>query len=253
MMNNKFELDYKKLLIDTLSTGTLDSNRTDVDTFKLFNQQLNIDLQQGFPIVTGKKIFFNKALAEFKWIFEGRTDLEFLHDSNVRWWDEFAVNGKLGKIYGYQVRSFNGTFDQVQYVKEEIRKGSRRAIISLWNPTDFEDQSLPCCYTHFNFVRVGDKLNMVMNFRSSDLFLGLPYDIVVGALFLTHIANECNLTPSTLGLNLADAHIYESHKDQVIEYFKSDMFDLPSLEGNYDNYTLNNYQSNKLIKAELVK
>ena len=92
-----------------------------------------------------------------------------------------------------------------------------------------------------------------MHFRSSDLFLGLPYDIIVGALFLKTIADECGLIPSTLGLNLADAHIYESHQAQVIEYNKADTYKLPSLDGSYNNYSLLNYNHNKFIKAELIK
>ena len=102
-------------------------------------------------------------------------------------------------------------------------------------------------------MRVNDKLNMTMHFRSSDLFLGLPYDIIVGALFLKTIADECNLTPSILGLNLADAHIYESHTSQVIEYNKANIYKLPTLQGKYENYSLLNYKHNKFIKAELIK
>tara|TARA_R110000824_G_scaffold48714_3_gene137370 strand:+ start:201 stop:983 length:783 start_codon:yes stop_codon:yes gene_type:complete len=253
MINNIFEQEYKKLLLNTLEKGTLDINRTDVKTFKVFNKQINIDLTDGFPILTGKKIFFDKALSEFKWIFEGKTDLEYLHENKIFWWDEFAVDGKLGKVYGYQIKNFNGLFDQIEYVKNEITNSSRRAIITLWNPSDLKDQALPCCYTQFNFVRIKNELNMTMHFRSSDLFLGLPYDIIVGALFLHTIADDCSLKPVSLGINIADAHIYESHKDQVIEYSNLPIYNLPVLHGDYNTYNIKNYKANKFIKAELVK
>tara|TARA_R100000479_G_scaffold110037_1_gene55319 strand:+ start:157 stop:912 length:756 start_codon:yes stop_codon:yes gene_type:complete len=249
---SNFERNYKALLMNCLLHGELTDNRTKVKTQKLFNQTLDINLTEGFPIVTSKKIFFNKALAEFKWIYEGRVDLEYLHKYKITWWDDFAINKKLGKVYGYQIRKFNGVFDQVEYVKKEILNNSRRAIINLWNPCDLKEQALPCCYTQFTFVRANDKLNMSMNFRSSDLFLGLPYDIIVGALFLITIANELKLKPSILGLNLADAHVYENHFDLAKLYYHKVNYVLPKLEGDYNNYKLNNYTHGEYIKAELV-
>jgi len=249
---NKFEKRYKKLLFNCLYSGNLTENRTTTKTYKLFNKTFNINLNKGFPIITGKKVFFNKALAEFKWIYEGRTDLKYLHNYNIYWWDQFAKNNKLGKIYGHQIRNFNNSIDQIEYVKKEISNNSRRAIITLWNPSDLQDQSLPCCYTHLNFVRVKNKLNMIIFFRSSDLFLGLPYDIIFAALFLNTIAKEIKLVPNILGINIADAHIYESHKNQVIKYLNNSIYKLPSLEGEYNNYNLKNYISNNYIKADLV-
>ena len=250
---NNFELQYKELLKDVINNGTLATNRTAVSTWKQFNRTLNINLKEGFPIVTGKKIFFDKALGEFRWIYEGQTSLEYLHKYNIFWWDDFAKDNELGKVYGYQIKRFNGIFDQVEYIIKEIKNNSRRAIISLWNPTDLKDQALPCCYTQFNFVRCNDDLNMVMHFRSSDLFLGLPYDIIVGALFLITVANKCGLNANQLGLNLADAHIYETHKDPVNEYLNSKIYDLPILQGKYEDYNLKDYKHNKFIKAELIK
>jgi len=252
-MSNKFELDYKELLLTVLQYGERCKNRTKVDTIKLFNKILNINLSKGFPILTGKKIFFNKALAEFKWIYEGRTDLEYLKNNNVNWWDDFAINNSLGKVYGYQIKNYNNKVDQVEYCINEIKNNTRRAIITLWNPCDLEEQALPCCYTQMNFVRINNKLNLTIHFRSSDLFLGLPYDIIVGALFLITIAKECNLIPDTLGLNLADAHIYLNHIDAVNDYIYNNIFNLPELKGDYNNYYLDNYKSNSYIKAELIK
>ena len=172
-MISKFEKKYKKLLQKCLNKGIETSNRTGVNTVKLFNQTFNINLNLGFPIITGKKIFFKKALAEFKWIYNGRTDLDFLHKHNIFWWDDFLMdNNTLGKVYGYQIRNFNSVIDQVKYCIKEINNNSRRAVITLWNPSELKEQALPCCYTQFNFVKQNNKLNMTMHFRSSDMFLG---------------------------------------------------------------------------------
>lgn len=249
---NKFEQTYKDLLLRVLQYGEENKNRTNVNTLKLFNQSINIKLNEGFPILTGKKIYFKKALAEFKWIYEGRTDLKYLQDNNINWWNEFAINGQLGKVYGYQVKNYNNSINQIKYCINEIKNNTRRAIVTLWNPSDLEEQALPCCYTQLNFVRNNNKLNLVMHFRSSDLFLGLPYDIIFGALFLIEISKQCNLIPSQLGLNLADAHIYINHIEQVNLYLESNTYELPQLKGNYNNYYLDNYKSNKLIKAPLA-
>ena len=249
---SKFEQTYKNLLLRVLQYGEENKNRTGINTLKLFNQSININLNEGFPIVTGKKIYFKKAIAEFKWIYEGRTDLKYLKDNNINWWNDFAVDGQLGKVYGYQINKYNNSINQINYCINEIKNNTRRAIITLWNPSDLKEQALPCCYTQLNFVRSNNKLNLAMHFRSSDLFLGLPYDIIFGALFLIEISKQCNLIPSQLGLNLADAHIYKNHIDQVNLYLESDTYKLPQLKGDYNNYYLDNYKSNKLIKAPLA-
>lgn len=245
---NQFETQYKQLLMRCLLSNDLIENRTGVKTKVLFNQSFSIDLKKGFPIVTSKKIFFDKAFAEFEWIFNGHTDLQYLKERNVNWWDAFAIDNKLGKVYGYQVRKFNGIFDQVKYCVNELKNNSRRALITFWNPTDLKEQALPCCYTSFEFVRINDKLNMKMNFRSSDLFLGLPYDIIVGALFLIEISKLCNLKANELGISISNAHIYENHFDSVKEYYLKENYVLPE----YKNGELLNYKSHKFIKADLV-
>tara|TARA_R110002110_G_scaffold35565_2_gene119860 strand:+ start:339 stop:1088 length:750 start_codon:yes stop_codon:yes gene_type:complete len=249
MKNNIFETEYKRLLMSCLLEGEQTPNRTGVDTIKLFNQTLNIDLRRGFPILTSKKIFFNKAVAEFEWMFGGHTDLKYLQERGINWWNDFAVNGNLGRVYGYQIRKFGGSFDQIEFCINEINNNTRRAVISLWNPNDLEMQALPCCYTSFNFVRTNNKLSMTMDFRSSDMFLGLPYDIIVGAMLLIEIAKRCNLEPAILGLNLKDAHIYVEHKKNVLEYYRNPMYSLPT----YKNKKLISYNSEKLIKTKLIK
>ena len=250
---SSFEKKYKKLLFQCLKEGDDCINRTGVNTFKLFNKSFNINLNKGFPIVTGKKIFFDKALAEFRWMFEGRTDIAYLNKHNVKWWNDYTNTGDLGKVYGHQIRNYNDNIDQIEYATKEIKNNSRRAVINLWNPSDLQEQALPCCFTQFNFVRVNNKLNMSMNFRSSDLFLGLPYDIIVGALFLTTMAEQTNLSPNYLGINLIDAHIYKPHIEQTLQYCKNKIHKLPVLQGKYESYSLLNYNCNNYIKADLIK
>jgi thymidylate synthase len=250
---SSFEKKYKKLLLQCLREGDDCNNRTGVNTFKLFNKSFNINLNKGFPIVTGKKIFFDKALAEFRWMFEGRTDVAYLNKHNVKWWNDYTNTGDLGKVYGHQIRNYNNNIDQIEYAFKEIKNNSRRAVINLWNPSDLQEQALPCCFTQFNFVRVNNKLNMSMNFRSSDLFLGLPYDIIVGSLFLITMAEQTNLLPNYLGINLIDAHIYKSHIEQTLQYCKNKTHKLPVLQGKYESYSLLNYNCNNYIKADLIK
>ena len=243
------ESKYKELLELCLLKGFYSQNRTGVATYKLFAAQLKADLSKGFPVMTSKKIFFDKALAEFEWMIAGRTDIEFLNERGVQYWNSFAKNGNVGKVYGYQLRKYNGTFDQFNYALQEIGKGSRRAVITFWNPTDLKEQALPSCYTEMVFVKEGPVLNMSFALRSSDMFLGLPYDMIIGALFLTHAAELTGHEPGTVAYNLADAHIYENHIKQVEQYIDNPVHPLPK----YKNGVLNNYKHENYIKAELVK
>lgn len=250
---SKFEDDYKKLLKEAIYVGETKSNRTGVDTFYLFNKGLTIDLKDGFPILTGKKIFFNKAYHEYRWMIQGLTHLTYLHQNGITWWDEFAdKDGYLGKTYGYQMRSFNGEVDQLDYLHREIKNNSRRAHMTLWNPSELNETLLPPCYTGFTFSRVGRHLNMTIQLRSSDMFLGLPYDVIVAALMLTDIASFNELIPNQLGLQITDAHVYHNHEKQVEEYLKTETHTLPYLISNSEGgKQLLNYKSGKLIEAKL--
>jgi thymidylate synthase len=247
---SKFEQDYKALLGNTLGCGEIKENRTGVDTITGFNQSMNIDLSKGFPIVTGKKVFFKKGFHEYRWFREGMHTINYLNRHDIHWWDQYANNkGDLGKVYGYQLRNFNGSFDQLEYVFKEITMNTRRAHITLWNPTELKEMALPPCYTGFTFVRINNKLNMTMQFRSSDLFLGLPYDIIVGALFLHDVAKFCDLEVGWLGLQIDEPHIYTNHVEAVKKYLDRPTHVLPTLNDNNNN--LSTFLSGPLIKAEL--
>lgn len=246
---NKFEKDYRNLLHNVITSGNYEKARQGINTVFSINENLVIDLKQGFPILTGKKVFFKKAQAEYMWIREGGTTLNYLHEHGVTWWDEFAVNGTIPKTYGSQLRSFNNEVDQLEYVINEVRLGSRRAIISLWNPSDLKDQTLPCCYHSLQFIKNGPLLDLIVTFRSSDVFLGLPYDIVVFALMLIDIANFTDLIPNKIHLNLGNAHLYENHMKQALEYMSRPTHCLPTY--NYETKDLIGYKYEPFIKAKL--
>lgn len=249
---NKFEQEYKNLLSKALMYGDIKKNRTGIDTWSLFNQSLTIDVSKGFPILTSKEMFFDKGLAEYNWIAQGLTHLTYLHQHSIKWWDEYADKyGYLGKTYGYQLRSFNGEVDQLATTYNEIRNNTRRAHCTFWNPSELNQTVLPPCYTGMTFRRVGYNLDMTLQLRSSDLFLGLPYDIIVGALFLIDTAKFCDLSPSKLGIQITDAHVYNNHYKQVQEYISRVPYDLPYLSGDPSGRHLIDYKHGPHIYAKL--
>ena len=244
-----FEHDYKNLLKDIMFHGSKEPNRTGIDAITLFGQELKINLSNGLlPIVTGKQIFYKKAYHEFIWFVEGLTTINYLNQHNINWWNQYADSrGNLGKTYGYQLRSYNGEFDQLDYVCKVLKQRSRRAHITLWNPSELNETALPCCYTGFTFVITDNKLNMSMQFRSSDAFLGLPYDIIVGALLLKKVADFSELELGEFKLNLENVHIYENHIKQVKKYLSLPTYNLPNFNGT-ENIA---YKHGPYIKAEL--
>ena len=247
---SEFEMDYKYLIEKILEIGSLEENRTKSKAITLFGEELIINMSNGLlPIVTGKKIFFDKAYHEYFWILSGCTTIHYLNNHNINWWDQYAdSNGYLGKTYGYQLRNYNGEFDQLFYVERALRVGSRRAHITLWNPCELDETALPCCYTGLTFVITENKLNLAIDFRSSDAFLGLPYDIIFGALFLKDMASTLNLNTGFLKLNLNNVHIYENNVDQAKQYLKTKTYKLPCFpKGN----KIKNYNHGPYIKAPL--
>ena len=247
---SKFESDYKKLLKRVLTHGTVTKNRTGINTITSFGEELTIDLAKGFPIVTGKKIFFDKALHEYLWIKDGGTKIKYLNDHGIMWWDSYAdSDGSLGNTYGYQLRCFNGEEDQLMKAIQEIKNNSRRAYITMWNPSDLHKQVLPCCYTGITFVRIGYELNLSIDFRSSDIFLGLPYDIIFGALLLSDVAEFCELTVGKLKMNLNNAHLYVNNVIPTKIYLDEPIYKLPTLlKGGRE---ISEYKSGPYIEAIL--
>jgi thymidylate synthase len=243
---SKFENDYKALLRDVFQNGILSSNRTGIDTIASFNKSMTIDLEQGFPILTGRKIFFDKAYHEYVWIVTGLTTLNYLHENGITWWDSYAdKKGSLGKTYGYQLRSFNGEIDQLEYILNGLKltPESRRLHITLWNPSELFETKIPPCYTGMTFMVQDGTLNMSVQLRSSDLMVGLPYDIIVMMLLLINTANFSELKIGKLGLQITNAHIYKNHEYQLQEYLLRDTHLLPTLHRELDgNFCLSHYK-----------
>ena len=236
----------------------------------LINEQLTINLGESifgkegslFPILTTKKIFWKKAIAEFCWIFNGETNIDFLHKYGIKWWDEWAnLDNEINYSYGHQVRSFNSRVDQIKYVERELEKEhSRRAHITLWNPSELPHQPLPCCYTGFDFYKFNGELHTVMNFRSSDIFLGLPYDIIVGAMFAYYFAHKQKLSLGKLHMSLSNAHLYVEHEEQARELLdRTGRYCKPKLiaknwDGKLDpdDFEVTDYKSEPLIEAKMI-
>ena len=247
---SKFENDYKALLQRVIDNGELVGNRTGVDAVTSFGEQIIFDLSEGFPLITGKKMFFNKGYHEYAWIINGGTTTKYLNEKGIHWWDQYAdEKGSLGRVYGYQINKFNGEFDQITYALREIKNNSRRAHITLWNPTDLPKQALPCCYTGITFVRINNKLNLNIDFRSSDLFIGLPYDIIFGMLLLIDSAEFCELEVGQVKLNLNNAHIYLNNLDDAKTYLSLPIFELCKLD--LVNRDVIDYKHGPYIKSKM--
>lgn len=238
-MINHYETQYKLLLNKIMYQGTVENGRNG-QVMMLFGQSIGHDMTLGFPVITGRKIFWKKAMAEFRWMWKGETNVQELRDQNVPWWDHWAdENGELGPTYGAHIRNFGGYWtadddggtDQINECQAELLNEGRRAVLTFWHPDDNRHTKLPPCYTSMTFVRQGEKLHMDFAIRSSDTAVGLPYDMIIGAMFLNEMAAICNLKPVHLRLNLANAHVYENCWTPVEEYLARPMHDLPRFDG----------------------
>ena len=220
MEPRRFEQDYKNLLDHCWQFGYKETEGRNGPTMVIFGKSIEFDFRKGlFPLIMGKRVFFEKGAAEAEWMLRGQTNVDFLKHHKVFWWNDFAdENGELGKTYGYQMVKFGGEFNQVHYCVDQINSNSRRAVITFWNPIDNLETSLPPCYTSMTFVRMGKHLHCDFALRSSDLFLGLPYDFIVGAMILFRMCRKTNLEPGRIRYNLANAHIYLNHEEPLKQY-----------------------------------
>ena len=265
------EEQYKDLIRDILENGEDKADRTGTGTKAVFGRMLRHDMSKGFPILTGKKIYFKNAKTELLWILNGRTDISYLRDNGVKYWDadykrSGRTDGTLGPVYGHQWRNFGGV-DQFEQVIRELKENptSRRLMVNAWNPVDIPDMALPPCHYGFQLYANNGKLDLMWNQRSADVFLGLPYDIVMYGILLEIIAEGANLVPGNLIGCLGDCHIYSNHYDQCNTYLTRPILDLPRLHvsfglglaGNYlripaaNMITLEGYESGAPIKAPL--
>jgi len=266
--------EYRGLLAGVFHAGKPKEDRTGTGTKSVFGRTIRHDMQAGFPLLTTKKIYFKHAVTELLWILQGRTDLQYLHNNNLNYWDadydrSNRTDGTLGPVYGAQWRNFNGV-DQLYSLLKEINTNpsSRRLIVNSWNASDLSDMALPPCHYAFQVYINDGKLDLMWQQRSVDIFLGLPYDIAMYGLLLLMLAKGFGYKPGTLIGQLGDCHLYNNHLDQASLQLSRDFKTLPTVDIDFGlkiiegarNFVfipthkmikLNNYESHEAIKAPL--
>ncbi|HRH60098.1 MAG TPA: thymidylate synthase [Chitinophagaceae bacterium] len=260
---------YLNLLQHILSAGTYKSDRTGTGTFSCFGYQMRFDLQEGFPLVTTKKVHLKSILYELLWFLQGQTNIKYLNENGVSIWDEWAdENGELGPVYGKQWRSWEGkdgmVIDQIADAVKQIKNNpdSRRIIVSAWNVAELSQMALMPCHTLFQFYVADGKLSCQLYQRSADVFLGVPFNIASYALLTMMMAQVCDLEPGDFVHTFGDVHIYSNHIEQVKLQLSRKPYPLPQLKlnpaikdifgFNYSDFTLENYQCHPAIKAPVA-
>jgi thymidylate synthase len=235
---------YLDLLRHVLEHGAEKADRTGTGTRSVFGWQMRFDLGQGFPLVTTKKLHLKSIVHELIWFLRGETNTRYLKENGVSIWDEWAVDGELGPVYGKQWRSWAApdgrTIDQIAWVLDEIRRNpdSRRLIVSAWNVADLPKMALQPCHTMFQFYVAEGKLSCQLYQRSGDIFLGVPFNIASYALLTHMVAQVCGLAPGDFVHTLGDAHLYSNHFEQAREQLTREPRPLPKLVLNPDVHSL---------------
>ena len=252
----KYEAQYKNLLWKCLANGTDRKDRTGVGCKSIFNANIKVDLKEGFPLLTGRKMFQKTFDTEFEWFINGETNVQRFRDANVKIWDAWAdENGDLGPVYGYQMRNFNDqNIDQMQMLIQNLidDPDSRRHIISLWNPAQTNQMALPPCYLYFQFFVDGLDLNMFVVQRSGDMFLGIPYDIALFSKILLYVASKVELNANIIDVQIVDAHVYNNQHDAIHKYLDQETFQSPQYFYKNGALTLLNYKHGPVISAKVA-
>ncbi len=261
---------YLDLLRHIMDNGTDRGDRTGTGTRSVFGHQMRFNLDDGFPLLTTKKLHLRSIIYELRWFLRGDTNVRYLQENGVRIWNAWAdSNGDLGPVYGHQWRSWpngkGGTIDQISQVVEQIRNNpeSRRLIVSAWNVAEVADMALPPCHLLFQFYVTGDRLSLQLYQRSADTFLGVPFNIASYALLLMMVAQVTGLKPGEFIHTIGDAHIYSNHFDQVREQLSRAPRQLPEMVLNpdvkdifgfrYEDFTLTGYDPMPHIKGTVSK
>ena len=257
---------YLDLLQRVLTEGTQKEDRTGTGTISIFGHQMRFNLDDGFPVLTTKKLHLNSIIYELLWFLKGDTNVHYLQENGVRIWNEWAdADGNLGHIYGYQWRSWpdynGGHIDQIKEAVETIRNHpeSRRIIVSSWNVADLPNMNLPPCHTFFQFYVADGRLSLQLYQRSADIFLGVPFNIASYALLLQMMAQVTGLKAGDFIHTLGDAHIYLNHLEQVKLQLTREPRPLPRMEINpevhnifdftFDDFNLTGYDPHPHIKG----
>lgn len=259
---------YLDLLQRVLDEGVEKTDRTGTGTISVFGHQARFNLNDGFPVLTTKKLHLKSIIHELLWFLKGDTNIKYLNDNGVRIWNEWAdENGDLGHIYGYQWRSwpdYNGKhIDQISEVVETIKSNpdSRRIIVSSWNVADLGNMNLPPCHAFFQFYVADGKLSLQLYQRSADIFLGVPFNIASYSLLLMMMAQVTNLKVGDFIHTFGDAHIYSNHLEQVKLQLSREPRSLPKMKINpdvktifdfkYEDFELVDYNPHPHIKGEV--
>jgi thymidylate synthase len=260
---------YLQLLQYIMDKGVSKTDRTGTGTTSCFGYQMRFDLQEGFPLVTTKKLHLKSILYELLWFLKGDTNTAWLKEHGVSIWDEWAdENGNLGPVYGKQWRSWAGadgkTYDQITDVIKQIKTNpdSRRMIVSAWNVAELPEMALMPCHSLFQFYVAGGKLSCQLYQRSADVFLGVPFNIASYALLTMMMAQVCELAPGDFVHTFGDVHLYNNHRAQAMLQLSRTPYPLPVMKLNpavknifdfkYEDFTLENYQHHAAIKAPVA-
>ena len=260
---NKFEEQYSNIMREVLRDKNMVTGRNGRVRMKTA-VQLRADLSEGFPLVTGKKIFPKSIAVETEWFLKGFTNTKWLNSHGVKIWDQWAnENGELGPVYGKQLRDFNG-YDQLKELVKLAKKepNSRRLVVNLWNPLDIDKMKLPPCHYGFQFVARNKQIDVVVTMRSLDLFVGAAYDMAMYALILSSFVKEMGsyYKPGEVIINAANAHIYEEHAGPSATYIGRKKNALPFLKEipsilnfNYKEVVIEGYNPKDRIKVNVKK
>lgn len=260
---------YLDLLQHVLDHGIFKEDRTGTGTHSVFGYQMRFDLQNGFPLLTTKKLHLKSIIHELLWFLKGDTNVKYLQENGVRIWNEWAdENGDLGHIYGYQWRSWpdydGGHIDQIKEAIDTIQNNpdSRRIIVSAWNVADLPQMNLPPCHAFFQFYVANGKLSLQLYQRSADIFLGVPFNIASYALLLMMVAQVTGLEAGDFVHTLGDAHIYNNHIEQVREQLSREPRALPTMKLNpnvksifdfkYEDFELTDYNPHPHIAGKVA-
>ena len=260
---------YHDLMQHILNVGCEKTDRTGTGTISIFGYQMRYNLEEGFPLLTTKKLHTKSIIHELLWFLKGDTNIKYLKENNVKIWDDWAdENGNLGPVYGYQWRNWplpnGGHIDQITQVIEMIKKNqdSRRLIVSAWNVADINQMKLPPCHAFFQFYVAEGKLSCQLYQRSADVFLGVPFNIASYALLTMMVAQVCGLKLGEFIHTLGDAHLYSNHIEQANLQLSRSILPLPTMKINkeinsifdfeFKDFELENYNPHPHIKATVA-
>jgi thymidylate synthase len=258
-------------LLKTCLYGDEKSDRTGTGTTSVFGHQMRFNLQEGFPLLTTKKLHLKSIVHELLWFISGETNIKYLKDNDVHIWDEWANDaGNLGPVYGHQWRKFGSDWyigvqglDQLSKVISQIKNNpdSRRLIVTSWNPKEVDLAALPPCHCMYQFYVNGGKLSCQLYQRSADVFLGVPFNIASYALLTMMVAQVCDLEPGDFVHTFGDVHLYNNHKAQAVEQLCRDPRPLPKMTINpevtsiddfkYQDFQLVGYNPHPAIKGKV--